>query len=75
MLRIMNKCENGWMNFSAKFQGRGIKIDRVNSIRAISIILFDSRGSLSDVIMSYRFLCVELASTSLSLYTLDGATF
>ena len=60
--------------FLSKFQGRRIKIDRVNSIRvATSMIFFDILGChciASDVIMSYRFLCVELASTSVSLYTL-----
>ena len=71
----MNKCEKLCSNFSASFNaGRGIKIDRVNK--------FDQRNQIDDflqyltchctvsVIMSHRFLCLELASTSLSLYTL-----
>ena len=30
---------------------------------------------MCDVIVSYRFLYIELVSTSLSLYTLNGTTF
>ena len=48
----------------SKFQGRGNKIDRVNSARvAKSIIFFNifrAICTVSDAIMSYCFLCVEL---------------
>ena len=67
----MNKCEMD-VEFRSKFQGRVIKISRVNSICVAKPlfffnIFFDRIGLLlavSDVIMSFRFLCVELASTS-----------
>ena len=59
MLPNMNKCENGW------FRGNGIKIDRVNSIRvAKPLTFFYIFPVVVDVIMSYRFLLVELAPTS-----------
>ena len=53
--------------FLSKFQGSGFKIVRVNSIRvAKQVIFFNILRAVvrCDVIMSYRFLCVELASTS-----------
>ena len=56
------------VKFLSKFQGRSIKIDRVSSIRVSKSTIFfnilSAVARLSDVIMSYRFLWVELASTS-----------
>ena len=57
----------------SKFQGCDIKIDsQFDSLCQINDFLqyLTFCCSLSDVILSYRFLCVELTSTSVSLYTL-----
>ena len=77
-LRNMNKCENGWSKFLSKFQGRGIKIAWVNSIRvAMSMIFFNALGAIASWVTSswaIVFFCVEPASTSFSLYTLGAST-
>ena len=56
------------VEFLSKFHGRGIKIARVNYIRVAKPLIFlqylTCCCSLSDVIVSYRFICVEGASTS-----------
>ena len=59
------------VEFLNKFQGRGIKIAKVNSILVVktSIFLITNR-SLSDVIMSYRFFALSLHLLLLSQYTL-----
>ena len=63
--------------FLSKFKGPGTKTARVNSIRVaksvINFLKYLTGGcSLSDVIMSNRFLCVGLASTTpYSLYTVS----
>ena len=61
-----------WMvGFISKFQGRCIKIDNSFDPRyQINDFLqyLTCHCTVSDVIMIYRFLCVELASTSLSLW-------
>ena len=72
---VYEQMGKSMVEFFSKFEGHGIKIDRFNSIRiATSMIFFNILGChciVSDVIMSYRFVCVELASTSVSLYTLS----
>ena len=64
-----------WMvEFLSMLQGCGIKIDRVNLILvAKSIIKFNSLRAIAPwVTSSWAIIfCVELASTSVSLYTLD----
>ena len=73
MLLNTNKCENGWLNFSASFRVVALKLTELIWV-ALKINDFfqylTCQCTVSDVIMSYRLLCVELASTSLSLYTL-----
>ena len=59
----MNKCKN--IEYISKFQSRGIKIDRVNLIRVAKPYFFQyltCRCLQSDVIIGYRFLCVEIGS-------------
>ena len=56
------------VQFLSKFQSHGIKIDRVNSIRAAKPMIFFNilravASLLSEVIISCRFLCDELAFT------------
>ena len=66
------------VEFLRKFQGRDIKIDRVNSIRLDkSMFFFNFIPAIAPWVMSSWVIvlfCVELASTSLSLYTLDTTT-
>ena len=56
------------VEFLSKFRGRGIRIyessldSRYQSIDFLQYLAY--RCSLSDVIMSYRFLCVEHAAIS-----------
>ena len=58
----MNRCENGWSNFSASF--------RVVALKLIQLIQFALQNKLFSP-LSYLPLHRELSSTSLSLYTLD----
>ena len=73
MLRIMKKCENGRWNFSASFRVVALKLTELIRF-AFPNQWFSSISYVplhrSDVIVSNRFPCVQLASTSLSLFTL-----
>ena len=75
MLRNMNKCENGWSNFWASFRVVALKLIELIRFTLANQWFFQHltcRCSLSDLIMSYHFLCVEHASTSSSLYALSA---
>ena len=72
-VKNVNKWENGWSNFSASFRVMAIKFTELIRFALPNQWFFSIsyvRFNREDVIMSHRFLCVELASTSFSLCTL-----
>ena len=68
MLSNMNKCENGCSNFSASLIVVALKLTELirPEWKTIDFLQYlTCRCLLNDVIMNYRFLCAQLASTSL----------
>ena len=62
MFPDMNKCENGWSNFSASFRIVAQKLTELIQSELPNLDFL--QYSLSDIIMSNHLLCIELASTS-----------